>query len=124
MTEKEIAEKSFLSHELAYKVNTDRRSYEDGFIAGFKAGGLQWHDLRENPNDLPNEFDTIRKAFGSFPAVVSPHIVLNQDGERVYCRRNPENKQQAWYWAYASDDLGFAPNPIAWCEIPKYEEKK
>lgn len=48
---------------------------------------------------------------------------MNQDGEFVYCVRNIDNKQKAWYWAYADDNLGFASEPIAWCEIPKYTEE-
>ena len=28
---------------------------EQAFLEGLKAGRPQWHDLRENPNDLPKE---------------------------------------------------------------------
>lgn len=30
-----------------------RQSHQDGYIAGAKENGLQWHDLRKNPEDLP-----------------------------------------------------------------------
>jgi len=99
------------------------RQMFQAFLAGLKAGRLKWHNLKENPTDLPKEFDLIRKAFGVYPEEKTPHIVMNQDGESVYCVRTIGNKQKAWYWAYADDDLGFASEPIAWCEIPKYTKE-
>lgn len=32
-----------------------RGGYVDGYIAGAKENGIQWHDLRKDPNDLPKE---------------------------------------------------------------------
>ena len=72
---------------------------------------------------MAKEFDLIRKAFGIYPEEKECHVVMNQDGEFVYCVRNIDNKQKAWYWAYADETLGVALEPIAWCEIPKYTEE-
>ena len=121
MADEELAEK------YAYEKWTDypekQEIAEQAFLAGLKAGRPEWHNLKENPTDLPKEFDLIRKAFGVYPEKKSPHIVMNQDGESVYCVRTIGNKQKAWYWAYADDDLGLAPEPIAWTELPKFEEE-
>ena len=47
-----------------------RDEIEEAFLAGLKAGRPQWHDLRKNPNDLPES-----SIF---------HEVLNQNGIKMY----------------------------------------
>ena len=73
------------------------------FLAGLKAGRPKWHDLREDPNDLP-------------PKMVSNHNfsieVLSDRGELVcynfhYC--------EWFYWR--------SGKPIAWCEIPTFDKE-
>ena len=66
------------------------------YIAGVNENGVQWHDLRKDPNDLPQKY---------IP-------VLNQDGEhRIY---------DGSYWR-DYDDVIYT-NVIAWCEIPQFKE--
>ena len=71
--------------------------------AELKAGRVKWHDLRKDPTDLP-------------PKMVSNHNfsieVLSDKGEIVcynfhYC--------EWFYWR--------SGEPIAWCEIPTFEEE-
>lgn len=51
MTDEEMAE------EYASSYTNDRGYYyeglKEGFLTGLKVGRPKWHDLRENPNDLP-----------------------------------------------------------------------
>lgn len=75
-----------------------RDKIEEAFIAGLKAARQKmWHDLRENPNDLPED------------------CVINQDGKRVlYDRINK-------VWRNDDADEYICDNPILWCEIPIFE---
>ena len=72
------------------------------FLAGLKAGRPQWHDLRKDKTDLP-------------PKMVSNHNfsieVLSDRGE-IVCYNFHECEW--FYWR--------SGKPIAWCEIPKFEE--
>ena len=76
-----------------------RDKIEEAFLAGFKAARkAMWHDLRENPNDLPED------------------CVINQDGKRVMY----DHINKVW----RNDDANeyICNDPIAWCEIPTFEE--
>lgn len=72
---------------------------EEAYLAGLKAARKEmWHDLRENPNDLPED------------------CAINQDGKRVlYDRINK-------VWRNDDADEYICDDPIAWCEIPTFEE--
>ena len=78
-----------------------RDEVEEAFLAGLKAARKEmWHDLRENPNDLPED------------------CVINQDGKRVlYDRIN-----KVWRTDYANDYI--CDDPIAWCEVPTFTNKE
>ena len=86
------------------EVNDDgKRRYssidiQEAFLAGLKAARQEkWHDLRENPDDLPED------------------CVINQDGKRVlYDRINK-------VWRNDDADEYICDDPIAWCEIPTFE---
>lgn len=75
-----------------------RDEVEEAFLAGLKAARKEmWHDLRENPNDLPED------------------CAINQDGKRVlYDRINK-------VWRNDDADEYICDDPIAWCEIPTFE---
>ena len=98
----------------------------EAFLAGFKAGketereyvknnaftsmkeqGLfpfgKWHNLRKDPNDLPLVYST----------------VLDENGDKVeYIEYGKWQAYSEYYERYYEVDP-----PIAWCEIPKFEEK-
>ncbi len=73
---------------------------ESIFISGYKLGatenGIQWHDLRKDPNDLP---DT-----GRFVHVQT----MNDTGKAYY--------DDGWYSGQINGIV------IAWCEIPQFKE--
>lgn len=76
-----------------------RDKIEEAFIAGLKAARQKmWHDLRENPDDLPED------------------CAINQDGKRVLY--DHINK----VWRNDDADEYICDDPIAWCEIPTFEE--
>ena len=77
----------------------DEEDIQKAFLAGLKAARKEmWHDLRENPNDLPED------------------CVINQDGKRVMY--DHINK----VWRNDDADEYICDDPIAWCEIPTFEE--
>ena len=77
----------------------DEKDIQDAFLAGLKAARKEmWHDLRENPNDLPED------------------CAINQDGKRVLY--DHINK----VWRNDDADEYICDDPIAWCEIPTFEE--
>ena len=71
---------------------------EKAVLYGLTEGRKEkWHDLRKNPNDLPED------------------CVINQDGKRVlYDRINK-------VWRNDDADEYICDDPIAWCEIPTFE---
>ena len=74
------------------------KDLEEAYLAGLKAARQKmWHDLRENPNDLPQD------------------CVINQDGKRVLY----DNINKVW----RNDDADeyICDDPIAWCDIPTFE---
>ena len=75
------------------------KDLEEAYLAGLKAARQKmWHDLRENPDDLPED------------------CVINQDGKRVlYDRINK-------VWRNDDADEYICDDPIAWCETPTFEE--
>ena len=74
----------------------------EGFLAGLKAGRPQWHDLRKDPNDLPNE----------------PNEKMSVNETWVYVKFFDNT--------YGLVDKGAIKNykgAIAWCEIPTFDKE-
>ena len=108
MTYEEMAEKyrKSLKQKLIDEDEFERlemfdENVEEAYLAGLKAARKEmWHDLRKNPDDLPEIY------MG----------VLNQNGMNVvydYTNKVWRNDNAI---EYICDD------PIAWCEIPTFEE--
>ena len=99
MTDIEIAEE-FANN--GYALGCTKSPFEaakEGFLAGLKAARQEkWHDLRKNPDDLPED------------------CVINQDGKRVLY--DSINK----VWRNDDADEYICDDPILWCEIPTFEE--
>ena len=75
-------------------------TFKDGFLAGFEAARQEkWHDLRKDPNDLPEAYMS----------------VVNQNGVDVIY---DDTKK---VWRYNDADECICDTPIAWCEIPTFE---
>ena len=109
MTLEEKAEAGYKSHagEMGYNDGTRHKLYFDGFKDGFKAGRPMWHDLRKNPEDLPETLHPVYAKLDSgtyvFAYCVNKIWHENDDGIILY-HGNGKSKV------------------IAWCEIPKFEE--
>lgn len=123
MTEEEIKSiaetecKKLLKSEKGYNGISFQEFWAEGAKWGI-ANAIEWHDLRKNPDDLPKEFDVIKKAFGIYPEEKAIHIVLNQDGEYVHYLSGD------WYYIYDEDIVGDSSkvDVIAWCELPQFKE--
>lgn len=74
-----------------------KKAYRDGYIDSAKENGIQWHDLREDPNDVPQDC----------------YDVLDEAGYKVFYH----HKEGVWKNASGSKIV----EVIAWCEIPKFE---
>lgn len=81
-----------------------------GFLAGLKAGRPQWHDLRENPNDLPKMIEDKRK--------ISQDVWLHIKnwGREVGYYNYRKN-----YWVVRCRQVNLPV--IAWCEIPTFDKE-
>ncbi len=79
---------------------TSEEEVKQAFLAGLKAK-TQWHDLRDNPKDLP------------------------EDGDNVLCWLKDDGCETGYY--EAEDFTFFAPgidfsDVIAWCDLPIFED--
>ena len=89
------------------------RNIKNAYIAGSIENGIQWHNLRKDPNDLPPQsslyWDVSERVLGSYKIAKNQYItnILR------YCYA--EN-----CWKLAEGTLN--ENIIAWCEIPQFKE--
>ena len=81
------------------------------YIAGAKENGVVWHNLKENPDDLPH---TPKDAD-------EWKLVWGHDGNQWFYTEN----QKEWYTrnSYDNDWGSGCKALIAWAEIPTFEEK-
>ena len=68
------------------------------FLAGYKVGRPQRHDLRKNPNDLPKK----NKSYW---------VYIDCQGNKIY-------RSIVWQGCW----LGWNCVALAWCEEPQFEE--
>lgn len=98
------------------------RAYKCGFKRGSKS---QWHDLLENPNDLPPEKDVIIKCSNTYG---DNHKVITDEGSlryfiggRYYWEPDEDECYPAGYYWYNSttdeclDDTGYTV--VGWKEF-------
>ena len=81
-----------------------------GYELGLKAGRPQWHDLRKDPNDLPDE--------GTYLVVWR-----NDYGyKEIFIMNYEEDDEEELHWVdgdyEVQDDY-----IIAWCEIPTFDKE-
>ena len=76
------------------------------FLAGLKAGRPQWHDLRKDPNDLPN---------------TDRNVWVKRESESECQIDNYYKDDKGWgimfREGYCTDDV------IAWCELPTFNKE-
>ena len=78
-----------------------KEKWQKGAEYGYNKAN-EWHDLRKNPEDTPN-YDVI-------------HYVLTAWGEQAYYDKNRK------VWRDMFDEIRSIP--IAWREIPRFEENE
>ena len=107
MTDIERAEKYAIENKKIIQCSChnydSEKDLEEAYLAGLKAARQEmWHDLRKNPNDLPLVHSTI----------------LDENGDKVeYIGYGEWQAYSEYYERYIKVDP-----PIAWCEIPTFEE--
>lgn len=110
MKDKELAEEWW--NNWVVKDWNDLQKAKDLFIQAFLAGlkaRLQWHDLRKDPNDLPEKM-----GLGS----VEVYVQYDTKGVTDFaCYRFDKN-----IWE-RSEDNEQAVGVIAWCEIPTFDKE-
>lgn len=103
MTDEEMAEEYIKVNNLEWELECNRTSpigeVKQAYLAGLKAGRPEWHDLRKDPKDLPED----------------TYDVLDQAGYKVHYNFFQN------VWVNEKDEID--EHVIAWCEIPKYEEE-
>lgn len=78
-----------------------KKGFKNGFLAGLKAGRPQWHDLRKDPNDLPN------------------------NTRQVLCAEKGGGYSVGEYWEKEGGwgDRLLGEEVIYWCEIPTFDKE-
>ena len=71
---------------------------EQAYIAGATENGIQWHNVKKNPNDLPDDC----------------YDVLDQCGNKIHYNFFQN------VWVNEKDEID--DSVIAWCEKPYFEE--
>ena len=64
------------------------------FLDGLKAGGVHWHDLKENPDDLP------------------------KNGQEVWVQFDDGEGTTVYFFGF------FTPKIVAWCEKPEWKSRR
>ena len=79
-----------------------QKAITEAYIAGAIENGIQWHDLRKDPNDLPKD-NSVKRCYVD-------------DGK--YYRLYFSNAK----WHYSIGGYTFLQDIIAWCEEPQFCE--
>ncbi len=87
------------------------------FLAGLEAGRLKWHDLMEDPKDIPKERQHIL-------CYTSDPWCHNYKGLKNVKHCDVEMGTYMGHGEWYIGCYHTCVPPKAWCEIPKYEGKK
>lgn len=124
MTGKELAEASWRSKGLWYTVNTDEKTYTDGFLAGLEAGRPKWHKVADG--DLPKDDDS----FGE--TSIHRNIYLKDRYGNLYtgnyypkdeCHSQDCFAVEFLDWGLQGANFCAKEQILEWCEIPEYTEE-
>jgi hypothetical protein len=105
MTDEEMAEE--------YENAQDYCVLLDVLFEELKAGRPQWHDLRKNPNDLPEESVIV----GLSERVIGVVEIAKNQYISQECRYDFVEK----IWKIHKDP--YVTDVIAWCEIPTFNKE-
>lgn len=83
------------------------KAYLSAYLLCLHENGIQWHDLRKDPNDLPEKMGLgSREVYIEYKDGVNDFAYYRFDKKRW---ERSENEQ-------------LAENVIAWCNIPQFKE--
>lgn len=106
MTELEQKAKRYAQKEVYYGAYVDEEAgkeiAEEAYIAGATENGIQWHDLRKDPNDLPE-------------ANWKNWVVAVYDGGTLWCRARREECVDGVYWVNSFHHT--IENVVLWAKI-------
>lgn len=99
----------------AYLATIPTLHAKQAFLAGLKAGRLQWHDLRKDKNDLPKEDCEVFAYYEKGSLCGKAKLQKYKKGVLWV------DRGEISLWV---DDLGYQiRNVIAWCEIPTFDKE-
>lgn len=107
MKDEELAEEFYYkTYPVTLNIGEEERKKEviDIFLAGLKASKEPWHDLREDPYDVPLQEKNEKW-----------HIVLDNFGNKCFY----DNIINRWRRPETLDII----EPTAWCEVPTFEKE-
>ncbi len=105
MTEEQ--NKKALNKARTFSDNKDKiDGFYNGYIIGATENGIQWHDLRKDPNDLPKDRHNVYVVYLNG---------YNQIEKVIASFRHK-------YWVF--NGLKTECKVVAWCELPKWELKE
>lgn len=85
-----------------------KESIKQAFLAGLKAK-TQWHNLRENPNDLPKNTESVLC------------VLWGTTYDVGYYK---ETDDELWHFDEYSISKSHKEDVVAWCEIPQFRDKE
>ena len=96
--------------EFVEHLHTFPKYFEQAFLAGLKARRPQWHDLRKNPNDLPE-------------ARPLNWVLAVYDNGILWCRARREKCVDGVYWVNSFHHV--IGNVVMWAkiEIPTFDKE-
>lgn len=105
MTDEEMAEEYVENIPFSFETEVTQRIVKiyamETFLAGLKAGRPEWHDLRKDPNDLPENKRNVWCDYG------------DGYGKGYY------NKDDGGWWI---EGHLYCSTLIAWCELLQFTE--
>lgn len=102
MTDKEKAEKYVEDYKTKDGRSLDYCDILKAYNDGLEEGKPKWHDLRKDPNDLPQRSG----------------LYCVQCGEvREYVK-----EEKSWFTVHFEPCMNCTEETYLWCELPKFEE--
>lgn len=89
-----------------YLLDFAKMCFQDGAKWGIEHA-IEWHDLRENPNDLPKEIEICS----------APVYIISEHGSSDLAQY--DYRQKLWCYKHSNEHILY--DVIAWCELPQFK---
>lgn len=93
------------------------QAYIAGHKQAVKENGIVWHDLRKNPNDLPQKVGDYLVAL-DYKTETFSTFLLKYDIDEYDIDETEDYTKFGWF---DSEYTRYDNDVIAWCELPKLE---